>query len=122
MFGDGSQTRSFCYVADLIEGILRLADSKIHDPVNIGNPNEITILQFAQIVLDLTKSKSEIIFKPLPVDDPKIRQPDITKAKKELKWTPKTSLEEGLKVTIDYFRQNPSKAARGKLAGSAAKK
>lgn len=122
VFGDGGQTRSFCYVADLIDGILKLADSKTHDPVNLGNPSEITVLQLAQIILQLTESKSEIIFKPLPVDDPKIRQPDITKAKKELRWSPKTALEEGLKITIDYFRQNPAKTTRPKAAPSAAKK
>lgn len=121
VFGDGGQTRSFCYVADLIDGIVKLADSKIHDPVNIGNPSEITVLQLAQIILELTKSKSEIIFKPLPVDDPKIRQPDITKAKKELKWSPKTSLQDGLKITIDYFRKNPNSATRSKTLSGAKK-
>lgn len=112
VFGDGLQTRSFCFVSDLIEGIIKLSQSPISDPVNIGNPSEITILQFAQVILKLTQSQSEIIFKPLPMDDPKIRQPDIRKAKKELKWEPKTSLEEGLKITIDYFRSHPSQASR----------
>lgn len=121
VFGDGGQTRSFCYVADLIDGIVKLADSKIHDPVNIGNPSEITVLQLAQIILELTKSKSEIIFKPLPVDDPKIRQPDIAKAKKELKWSPKTSLQDGLEITIDYFRKNPNSATRSKTLSGAKK-
>lgn len=112
VFGDGSQTRSFCYVADLVAGILKLADSGIHDPVNIGNPKENTILEFAKIILEMTGSKSEIVRKPLPVDDPKIRQPDITKAKKELGWEPKVSLKEGLEQTIQYFRENPSSASR----------
>lgn len=102
--GDGTQTRSFCYVTDLVEGIYRLAISKINDPVNIGNPNEMAILDFANTIIDITRSKSRILFKPMPIDDPKTRQPDITKAKKELGWEPKVGLEDGLKKTIDYFK------------------
>ncbi len=104
-FGDGSQTRSFCYVDDLVEGIVRLLRSNHHDPVNIGNPDEITILQFAKEIIELTKSKSKISFNPLPEDDPKVRQPDITKAKEILKWEPKVAREDGLKKTLEYFRK-----------------
>ncbi len=105
VFGDGSQTRSFCYVDDLIEGIFRLLNTDYHDPVNIGNPDEITILEFAEEVLKHTNSKSKIIFKELPVDDPKVRQPDITLAKKLLGWEPKISRSEGIKITLNYFKQ-----------------
>lgn len=105
VFGDGSQTRSFCYVDDLIEGIYRLMMSEIIDPVNIGNPSEITIKQFAEEVLEITKSSSMIIYKPLPIDDPMVRQPDITKAKKLLDWEPKIDRKEGLKITIEYFKR-----------------
>ena len=104
VFGDGSQTRSFCYVDDLIDGIYKLLISDINNPVNIGNPNEISILDFAKEIVDLTKSKSEIIFKELPVNDPKVRRPDISKAKKLLNWEPKVSREEGLKKVLDYFK------------------
>ena len=104
VYGDGSQTRSFCYVSDLIEGIYRLMLSKGNDPVNIGNPDEYTIIEFANIIKELTKTKSEIAFKPLPQDDPRQRRPDITKAKKELGWEPKVPLKEGLKKTIGWFR------------------
>ncbi len=104
VFGDGSQTRSFCYVSDLIDGIYRLSQSDFHEPVNIGNPDEFTILDFAQLVLKLTGSKSEIVYKPLPVDDPKQRRPDITRAKKLLGWEPKIKLEAGLRQTIEFFR------------------
>lgn len=104
IFGNGSQTRSFCYVSDLVEGICRLLLSDEHGPVNIGNPSEATILQLAKEILALTGSKSKIIFKPLPEDDPKIRQPDITKAKKILGWEPKVSREEGLRKTLIYFK------------------
>jgi dTDP-glucose 4,6-dehydratase len=105
VFGDGSQTRSFCYVDDLIEGIYRLMMSEITDPINIGNPSEITIKQFAEEVLEITKSSSKIIYKPLPIDDPMVRQPDITKAKKLLGWEPKIERTEGLKITIEYFKR-----------------
>lgn len=104
VFGDGSQTRSFCYVDDLVEGICRLLHSNYVLPVNIGNPQEITIKQFAEEVVKLTGSKSKIVYKELPVDDPKQRQPDITKAKELLGWEPKVSRTEGLKVTLDYFK------------------
>lgn len=104
VFGDGKQTRSFCYVSDLIEGIYKLLISGINEPVNLGNPNEMNILDFAKKILEVTKSKSKITYKPLPVDDPKIRQPDISLAKKKLNWEPKVSLEEGLKKTIEFFR------------------
>ncbi|MFH1590471.1 MAG: GDP-mannose 4,6-dehydratase [archaeon] len=104
VFGDGTQTRSFCYVADLVEGIYRLLMSEENDPVNIGNPDEYTVLQFAEKVLEITGSKSEIIHKTLPLDDPKVRQPDITKAKKLLGWEPKVSVDEGLKDTIAWFK------------------
>ncbi len=106
VFGDGSQTRSFCYVADLLEGIYRLALSAEHDPVNIGNPREMTVLEFARLVLKLTGGSSRISRKPLPVDDPKIRQPNIGKAKSILGWEPSVPLEDGLKITIDYFRSH----------------
>jgi dTDP-glucose 4,6-dehydratase len=104
VFGNGSQTRSFCYVSDLIDGIYRLSQSDYHEPVNIGNPAEFTILEFARLILKLTGSKSEIVFKPLPVDDPKQRRPDITLAKKILGWEPGVDLEIGLQKTIEYFR------------------
>jgi len=104
VFGNGSQTRSFCYVSDLIEGIFRLLMSDEVEPVNIGNPNEITILQFAEEVLKHIDSTSKIAFRELPVDDPKVRQPDISKAKRVLDWEPKVDRTEGLKLTIDYFK------------------
>ena len=105
VFGDGSQTRSFCYVSDLIDGIYKLLMSGEKEPVNIGNPEEITILQFAEEVVDIIKSKSKIIFKNLPVDDPKVRQPDISKAKKLLNWEPKVTRRDGLVKTISYFKE-----------------
>ena len=108
VFGDGSQTRSFCYVSDLIEGIYRLLLSDIADPVNVGNPAELSVLEFARTIRTLTGARSEIVFKPLPVDDPKVRQPDITKAREELGWEPRVPLEEGLKRTIDWFRRRPA--------------
>lgn len=104
VYGDGSQTRSFCYVSDLIEGIYRLLLSDEVYPVNIGNPEEITILDFAKEVLKYIDTPSKIVFKELPADDPKIRQPDISKAKKILNWEPKVSRSEGLKLTIEYFK------------------
>jgi len=105
VFGDGNQTRSFCYVDDLVEGIWRLLNSEFTDPVNIGNPHEMTILEFASVIVKLTNGKSEIAFEPLPEDDPKTRQPDISLAKKILGWEPHVPLEEGLLQTVDYFRQ-----------------
>lgn len=104
VFGDGSQTRSFCYVSDLIAGITHVLFSSLNEPVNLGNPNEMTILQLAQNIIRMTGSQSKIEYKPLPVDDPKIRQPDITKARKAFGWEPKVGLEEGLRSTIDYFK------------------
>jgi len=104
VFGDGSQTRSFCYVDDLIEGIYRLLMSDYHLPVNVGNPDEISLKDFAEEIIALTGTKQKIVYKPLPVDDPKQRQPDITRAKKLLGWQPKVSRKEGLKVTYDYFK------------------
>jgi dTDP-glucose 4,6-dehydratase len=105
VFGDGTQTRSFCYVSDLIEGIYRLLMSDEVNPVNVGNPIEMNVLEFAQEVLRITGSKSKIVFKPLPQDDPKVRQPDITKIKQVLNWEPKVSLKDGLKETILYFKK-----------------
>src|SRR5262249_4039493 len=105
VFGDGSQTRSFCYVSDLIDGIYRLVRSVETEPVNIGNLAELSVLQFGRTIQRLTGTKSQIVFKPLPVDDPKVRQPDITKAKMKLGWEPKVKLEEGLLQTIEYFRR-----------------
>jgi dTDP-glucose 4,6-dehydratase len=105
VYGEGKQTRSFCYVSDLIEGICRLLESDEHLPTNIGNPQEITILEFAERIVKMTGAKVPIIFKPLPQDDPKQRCPDITKAKRILKWEPKVGLEEGLKSTLAYFRE-----------------
>ena len=107
VFGNGNQTRSFCYVDDLIEGIYRLLLSNYHLPVNIGNPDEISLKDFAEEVLKLTDSKVKIVYKPLPVDDPKQRQPDITKAKQILGWQPKVSRAEGLKKTYEYFKNLP---------------
>lgn len=104
IFGDGSQTRSFCYCSDLIDGIHRLSQSDFHEPVNIGNPREMTIKQFAGEIIRIIGASSRIEYKPLPEDDPKVRQPDITRAKSVLGWEPKVDFEEGIKKTIDYFR------------------
>jgi dTDP-glucose 4,6-dehydratase len=105
IFGDGTQTRSFCYVSDLIDGIFRLSQSDFHEPVNIGNPREMTIKQFAEQIIRIIGTKSGIEYRPLPVDDPKVRQPDIGRAKKILGWEPKVKFEEGIVRTIDYFRE-----------------
>ena len=105
VFGDGSQTRSLCYVSDLVDGIFRLMSSDVSDPVNIGNPHELTIRQLAEKIIALTGSRSRIVTRPLPVDDPKIRQPDITRARKLLGWEPRVSLDEGLPRTLEYFRK-----------------
>ncbi len=105
VYGDGSQTRSFCYVSDEVEGLLRLAKSSEHLPVNIGNPTEFTILECAKRVLAVTASKSKIRHEPLPQDDPRQRQPDITKARTLLAWEPKVDLETGLRLSLDYFRK-----------------
>jgi dTDP-glucose 4,6-dehydratase len=101
VFGDGSQTRSFCYVSDLIDGMIRLAESGYHNPVNVGNPNEFTLLELAQAVIEVTGSRSEIVFEALPVDDPQVRQPDITLAREILGWEPQVDLREGLRRTIE---------------------
>jgi len=106
IFGEGKQTRSFCFVSDLIEGIYRLSRADFHEPVNIGNPMELTILEFAERIRSITGSKSQIVKKPLPVDDPQQRRPDITRAKKILGWEPRVSLEDGLKETIRWFQAN----------------
>jgi dTDP-glucose 4,6-dehydratase len=104
IFGDGTQTRSFTYITDLVDGILRLMHSDVNDPVNIGNPTETTIEQIARLIIRMTGSKSRLVHKPLPVDDPKVRQPDITRARTLLQWEPKVDLENGLVKTIEYFR------------------
>ncbi len=104
IFGDGSQTRSFCYVSDLLDGIYRLMMSDFHEPVNIGNPREMTIRQFAEEILRITGANCQIEHKPLPVDDPKVRQPDITRAKKILGWEPKVDFDKGIRETIEFFR------------------
>ena len=105
VYGDGRQTRSFCYVSDLIDGIYKLMLSNINEPINLGNPEEHTILEFAEIIKELTKSRSKIAFKPLPVDDPHVRCPDISKAMKELGWHPKVDLKKGLAETINFFKR-----------------
>jgi dTDP-glucose 4,6-dehydratase len=105
VFGDGSQTRSLCYVSDLVDGIYRLMMSDVSDPVNVGNPRELTIRQLAERIVAMTGSRSRIVERPLPVDDPKVRQPDITRARTLLGWEPRVSLEEGLPRTLDYFRR-----------------
>ena len=104
IFGDGSQTRSFCYCSDLIDGIFKLSQSDFHEPVNIGNPREMTIKQFAEEIIRITGAPSQIDYRPLPVDDPKVRQPDITRAKNVLHWEPRVDFDEGIRKTIDYFR------------------
>ena len=106
VYGDGKQTRSFCYISDLIEGIFKLMMSSVNEPVNLGNPEEHTILEFAELIKKLTNTKSEIVFKKLPIDDPHVRCPDIGKAKQELNWEPRVTLEEGLQETIKYFNEN----------------
>ncbi|MEZ5064406.1 MAG: UDP-glucuronic acid decarboxylase family protein [bacterium] len=105
VFGDGKQTRSFCFVDDLIEGIYRLLLSDLNEPCNVGNPHEMTVLQFAEAIIELTGSKSTIIHQPLPTDDPKVRQPDISHAKRALGWEPRVPLEEGLRKTIAWFQE-----------------
>jgi dTDP-glucose 4,6-dehydratase len=104
VFGDGTQTRSFCYVSDLVRGILGLMDANTNEPVNIGNPHELTIEEIARTIVRLVGSSSKIVYRPLPVDDPKQRQPDITRARTLLGWEPKVSLEDGLRTAIDYFK------------------
>ncbi|MEW6439707.1 MAG: UDP-glucuronic acid decarboxylase family protein [bacterium] len=115
VFGDGSQTRSFCYATDLVEGITRLLlRSDHHGPVNLGNPTEMSVLKFAEAILALTQSKSRIVFRSLPVDDPKVRRPDISLARKLLDWQPQVPLEEGLRKSLDYFGQNLGRIQKGK--------
>lgn len=104
VYGDGSQTRSFCHITDLIDGIYKLMNSDLNEPVNLGNPDEMTVLELAKKIIELMGSRSIIEYKPLPINDPKVRRPDITLAKSKLNWQPKVSLEEGLKKTIDWFR------------------
>lgn len=108
VFGDGSQTRSFCYVDDLVEGIYRLLMSDCAKPVNVGNPDEISLKDFAEEIIKLTGTTQKIVYKPLPVDDPKQRQPDISRAKEILGWTPKVSRSEGLRITYEYFKNLPT--------------
>ena len=103
VYGDGNQTRSFCYVDDLVSGLILLMNSDIESPVNLGNPKEFTMIELAELTLELTNSNSKLIFKDLPEDDPKQRQPDISLAKEKCNWEPKTPLKEGLQKTIDYF-------------------
>ena len=112
VFGDGTQTRSFCYVTDLVDGILRLMESDTHDPVNIGNPHEVTIEQIARTIISLVGSTSRIVYRPLPQDDPKQRQPDITRAQTLLGWQPQVELEEGLAKTVGYFKSKLAAEAR----------
>jgi dTDP-glucose 4,6-dehydratase len=104
VFGDGSQTRSFCYIEDMVEGIYRLLTSRHSGPVNLGNPRELSLLEMARKCIELTGSKSRIVFKPLPTDDPKVRQPDIRLARRVLRWSPKVGLDQGLRRTVAYFR------------------
>ena len=112
VFGDGTQTRSFCFVSDLVDGILRLMESDTHDPVNIGNPHEVTIEQIARTIISLVGSTSRIVYRPLPQDDPKQRQPDITRAQTLLSWQPQVELEEGLAKTVGYFKSKLAAEAR----------
>src|SRR5690606_24263159 len=115
LYGDGSQTRSFCYVADEVDGIYRLFMSDAQGPVNIGNPHEFTVRELAEKVIALTGSASEIRSLPLPADDPKVRRPDITRARELLGWEPRHSLDEGLKLTIPYFRERVEKGATARV-------
>ena len=103
VYGDGSQTRSFCFVDDLIEGVVKLLNSEVHEPVNIGNPDEVSILDLASEVIEITGSSSEIVYEPLPQDDPKLRRPNIDKAERELDWRPTIERKAGIKRTLDYF-------------------
>jgi dTDP-glucose 4,6-dehydratase len=105
VYGEGKQTRSFCYVDDLVAGIARLLMTDFHEPVNLGNPNELSILEFAKEILELSGSKSKIVYKPLPQDDPRVRKPDISRARKLLNWEPKVDRRDGLRRTLEYFRQ-----------------
>jgi dTDP-glucose 4,6-dehydratase len=113
IFGDGRQTRSFCYVSDLVEGVIRLMLSDTNEPVNIGNPREMTIEEIARTIIRMTGSSSRLVHRPLPTDDPKVRQPDITRARTLLGWEPKVTLEEGLEQTVAYFRKKLDRQAAG---------
>jgi dTDP-glucose 4,6-dehydratase len=113
IFGSGEQTRSFCYVSDLVEGVIRLMESDLHDPVNIGNPHEMTIEDIAKEIIRISGSKSRIVYRPLPEDDPKVRKPDITRARTLLGWEPKVPLAEGLVKTLEYFRTKVLPASQG---------
>ncbi len=113
VFGDGRQTRSFCFVSDLVEGIHRLLMSDVHEPVNLGNPHEITLMELAEKVLHVTGSRSKIVFKPLPGDDPRVRRPDINRARSLLDWRPTVDLETGLRETLDYFRRELDSPSSG---------
>ena len=106
VFGDGSQTRSFCYVDDLIRGLVLLAESEVHEPVNLGNPGEMSLLDLAKVIIELTESRSEIVFEALPIDDPQVRQPDITRARQLLGWEPEVEFRDGLRRTIDHYAKN----------------
>lgn len=108
VYGDGSQTRSFCYIDDMVEGIFKLLLSKENEPINLGNPDEFSVIDLAHLVLEITGSKSKIVYQPLPIDDPKVRQPDISKARQLLGWNPKVSLREGVEKTIPYFKEKMS--------------
>jgi dTDP-glucose 4,6-dehydratase len=110
VYGNGSQTRSFCYVSDLVDGIARLLFTEFHEPVNLGNPDEVSILEFAREILELSGSPSKLVFKPLPQDDPKVRKPDITRARQLLGWQPKVNRHDGLKRTLDHFRHQVGRA------------
>ena len=105
VYGDGSQTRSYCYVDDLVAGLEKLMLSNVHEPVNLGNPNEMSVMKLARLILRISGSRSRIVHRPLPVDDPRQRCPDISRAKKELAWSPAVPLQKGLERTIDYFRK-----------------
>jgi dTDP-glucose 4,6-dehydratase len=113
VYGDGSQTRSFCYVSDLVEGIYRLLFCDFHEPVNLGNPHEVSILDFAREILELSGTKSEMVFKPLPQDDPKVRRPDINRARKLLGWEPKVERREGMRKTLEFFRGKVKAVGQG---------
>jgi dTDP-glucose 4,6-dehydratase len=112
VYGDGSQTRSFCYVSDLVDGIWKLMQAPVNDPVNLGNPREMTLLELAKQILRISGSRSEIVFRPLPTDDPKVRQPDIGRARRLLGWEPRVDLEEGLRRTVDWYRARAVEGVR----------
>jgi dTDP-glucose 4,6-dehydratase len=115
IFGDGTQTRSFTYISDLVDGVIRVMGSDVNDPVNIGNPHEMTVEEMARAIVKMTGSKSEIVYRPLPTDDPKVRQPDITRARTLLGWEPRVQLEQGLTRTIEYFRTKVAARAQASL-------